>query len=93
MVLRLNKSSTCQIPGLEKVVRELEALKAEQDAAAEAAFAAKTAVVPPGNVSQVHKTDRFNSFSLLFFLCFVGFSEVGVRILWKRETRGGVFSI
>ena len=33
-----------------KVVRELEALKAEQDAAAEAAFAANTAVVA-GNVS------------------------------------------
>ena len=45
LLLRLNKSSTYQIPGLGKVVRELEALKAEQDAAVEAAFAAKTAVV------------------------------------------------
>ena len=42
--------STYQIPGLGKVVRELEAVKAEQDAAAEAAFAAKTAVVA-GNMS------------------------------------------
>ena len=42
--------STYQIPGLGKGVREVEALKTEQDAAAEAAFAAKTAVVA-GNVS------------------------------------------
>ena len=49
LFVSLNKSSTYQIPGLGKAVRELEALMAEQDAAAEAAFAAKTAVVA-GNV-------------------------------------------
>ena len=40
-----------QVPGLGKVVRELEALKAEQDAAAEVAFAEETAVVVAVNVS------------------------------------------
>ena len=53
MLLRLNRYL---IPGLGKVVRELETLKAEQDAAADAAFAVKTAVA--GNVLQVHKTNH-----------------------------------
>ena len=38
------------IPGLGKVVRELDALEAEQDAAAEATFAPNTAVIA-GNAS------------------------------------------
>ena len=40
MFLRLNRYL---IPGLGKVIRELEALKAEQHAAADAAFAVKLA--------------------------------------------------
>lgn len=43
------------IPGLGKVVRELEALKAEQDAAAEIAFAAMIAAA--GLPVYVHKAD------------------------------------
>ena len=41
LFVSLNKSSTYQIPGLGKAVRELEALMAEQDAAAEAAFVSR----------------------------------------------------
>ena len=93
LFLRLNKSSTYQIPGLGKIVREVEALKALQDSAAEAAFAAKTAVVA-GNVSWVHKTDTHSMVSPCFSFCAsLDSSEVGVRILWKGETRGGTFYI
>ena len=83
-----------QIPGLGKVVRELEALEADQDAAAEEAFAATTAVVVAGNVSQVHKTDKtdpFDGFSLLFFLCFLGF--FGGWCTCGKGRRGGIFDM
>ena len=71
---------------------ELEALNTEQDEAAEAAFAAKTAVLA-GNVSQVHKTDPFDGFCLLFILRFVGLFGSWCAILVGRGDEGRVLSI
>ena len=70
-----------QIAGLEKLVRESEALKALQDAAAEAGFAEKTAVVVAVSVSLLHKADPFDGSAICYSFCSsLDSSAVGVWI-------------